>query len=92
MIEQTKFTYFPLEKPLEKQTKIIEDQIRKQIEASKFLKPAKHQQEQKSMEASFPKELENNEVKNELNDFKKLEEKVDRKDLEYETNKYKHDF
>ena len=44
------------------------------------------------MEASFPKELENNEVKNELNDFKKLEEKVDRKDLEYETNKYKHDF
>ena len=50
MIEQTKFTYFPLEKPLEKQTKIIEDQIRKQIEASKFLKPAKHQQKQKSME------------------------------------------
>ena len=33
MIEQGKFTYFPLEKAFEKQTKTIEDQGEKQIEA-----------------------------------------------------------
>ena len=33
MIEQTKFTYFRLGKALEKQTKTIEDQGRKQTDA-----------------------------------------------------------
>ena len=33
MIEQTKFTYSPLEKALEKETKTIEDQGKKQIKA-----------------------------------------------------------
>ena len=33
MIEQAKFAYSPLEKVLEKQTKTIEDQGRKQIDA-----------------------------------------------------------
>ena len=34
MIEQAKFTYSPLGKALEKQTKTIEDQERKQIDAN----------------------------------------------------------
>ena len=33
MIEQAKFIYSPLEKPLEKQTKTIEDQGKKQMKA-----------------------------------------------------------
>ena len=38
MIEQAKFTYSPLEKAFEKQTKTIEDQGKKQVEALKDLK------------------------------------------------------
>ena len=39
VIEQTKFTYFPLGKAFEKQIKTIEDQGQKQVEALKDLKP-----------------------------------------------------
>ena len=39
IIEQAKFTYSPLEKAFEKQTKTIEDQVKKQVEASENLKP-----------------------------------------------------
>ena len=39
MIKQATFTYSPLGKSLEKQTKTIENQGRKQIEAIKDLKP-----------------------------------------------------
>ena len=41
IIEQTKFTYSPLQKAFEKQTKTIEDQGEKQIDALKDLKPKK---------------------------------------------------
>ena len=39
MIEQAKFIYSTLGKALEEQTKTIEDQKRKQVEALKILKP-----------------------------------------------------
>ena len=39
MIEKAKITYYPLEKALEKQTKIIEDQGIKQVQALKVLSP-----------------------------------------------------
>ena len=39
------------------------------------------------MERVFPKNLENNEIKNELNEIKKLQEKNYRNDLKCETNK-----
>ena len=39
MIEQAKFTYYPLGKAFEKQIKTIEDQGKKQIEALEILKP-----------------------------------------------------
>ena len=39
IIEQDQFTYFPLGKAFEKQTKTIEDQGEKQIDALKTLKP-----------------------------------------------------
>ena len=39
IIEQTKFTYSPLGKAFEKQTKTIEDQSKKQVHALENLKP-----------------------------------------------------
>ena len=40
-IEQTKFTYFPLGKPFDKQIKTTEDQGKKQVDALEKLKPGK---------------------------------------------------
>ena len=39
IIEQAKFTYSPLRKTFEKQTKTIEDQGQKQVDFLKTLKP-----------------------------------------------------
>ena len=39
IIEQAKFTYFPLRKAFEKQIKTIEDQSKKQVDALKVLEP-----------------------------------------------------
>ena len=39
IIEQAKFTYSPLGKAFEKETKTIEDQVKKQIDALADLKP-----------------------------------------------------
>ena len=39
IIEQAKFTYSPLRKAFEKQTKTIEDQGQKQVDFLKTLKP-----------------------------------------------------
>ena len=41
IIEQAKFTYSPLEKAFEKQTKTIEDQGKKQVDALKTLESLK---------------------------------------------------
>ena len=39
IIEQAKFTYSPLEKAFQKQTKTTEDQGKKQVDALAYLKP-----------------------------------------------------
>ena len=44
MIQQAKFTYSPLGKAFEKQTKIIEDQWKNQIDALKDLKDSEKKQ------------------------------------------------
>ena len=41
IIEKAKFTYSPQGKAFEKQTKTIEDQIKKQVDITKTLKPKK---------------------------------------------------
>ena len=43
IIEQAKITYSPLEKALEKQTKTIEDQGKKQVDTLESLKPSDKQ-------------------------------------------------
>ena len=49
MIKQAKFTYSPLGEALEKQTKTVQDQGTKQVEALKVLKPTEQKQKTKSI-------------------------------------------
>ena len=65
--EQAKFTYSPLGKAFEKQMKTIEDQIIKQEEIKEDVK---------STEGIFPKYMRTNEIKNEIYEIKKWEEKI----------------
>ena len=74
IIEQAKFTYSPLRKPFKKQIKTIQDQGRKQVQALKLLNTVEHQQNPKSIEEFFPKDLSNNEVKNKLKETEKFQE------------------
>ena len=60
MIEQAKFTYSPLGKAFENQTKKIKDQGKKQVDA---LKDLELEDETKSIEGIFPNDHENNEIK-----------------------------
>ena len=90
--EQTKFTYSPLSKAFEKQMKTIEDQGIKQTEALKTLKQEKNKEDIKSIEKIFPKEMKTNEIKNEIDEIKKWEEKIKAKDLIYKVNKCKYGF
>ena len=71
IIEQNKFTYSPLDKASGKQIKTIEDQGIKQIEALKSLKP----EENNELEGLFLNKIRNNEIKNEIDQIKKWEEK-----------------
>ena len=50
-----KFTYSPLQEAFEKQIKTIKDQVRKQVEPLKVLKPEESQQDLKSLPGTFPK-------------------------------------
>ena len=52
----------------------------------------KENQELKSIKGLFLKEMTADEIKNEVDEIKKWENKVKRKDLRYETNKYVYDF
>ena len=91
IIEQSQFTYSSLGKAFEIQIKIIEEQEKKQVEALKDLKTEENQ-ELKSIEGFFPKKIRNNEIRNEMDEIKKWEEKIKRKDLICKANKYKYDF
>ena len=70
IIEQAKFEYFPLEEAFEKQTKTTEDQVKEQVEVLEVLKPEKNQ-ELKSIEGLFSKEMRTNEIKIEIDEIKK---------------------
>ena len=87
IIEQAKFTYYPLGKAFKKQIKTIEEQRKKQGEALKDLEPEENQ-ELESTEGLFPKKIRNNEI----DEIKKWDKKIKRKDLIYKANKYKYDF
>ena len=70
VIEQAKFVCSPLGKSFEKQIKTIEDQVIKQVEALKALKPEENQ-ELESIKGLFPIKMKNSEIKNEIDEIKK---------------------
>ena len=92
IIEQAMLAYSPLGKTFEKQTKTIKDQREKQVEALEVFKPEENKEGTKSIEGLFPKEMRNDKIKNEIYEIKKWKNKIKRKDLKYETNKYVFDF
>ena len=82
-IEQANVISSPLSKVFEKQIKMIEDQVIKQDEDLKALKPAENL-EIKSVEGLFPKKMRNIETKDEIDEIKRIKQN----DLKYETKKY----
>ena len=67
--------------------KRTEDQEIKKVEILKALKSEKNKPEIKSIDGTFPKEMRTNEIKNVIDEIKKWEENIKRKDLKYETKK-----
>ena len=92
IIEQAKFTYSPFNKAFEKQIKTIEDLGIKQVAALKALMPEENKEDRKSNKGIFPKDMQTNEIKNEIYEIKKWEEKIKQKDLKYKTKNYTYDF
>ena len=69
MIELAKFIYSSLGKAFEKQTKTIEDQEIKQVQA---LKALKWEEELESTVGLFQKNMRTDEIKNEIYKIKKI--------------------
>ena len=84
IIEQAKFSYSPLGKAFEKQTKIIEDQGEKQVDALKSLKPSDKQLP--SIRDFISKEKLNSEIVNEIERIEEEERKVDRSKMVYKAS------
>ena len=76
---------------MKNKNKTTEDQWEKQIRALKLLIAEKNKK-LKSIEGNFPKGMTNNEFKNEIDKIKKCEDKIKRKDLKFETNRYNYGF
>ena len=89
MIEQGKFTYFPLGKAFEKQIKTIEDLDQEQVKALNTLKS----NNQLTLVDVISNDASNNdEAKNKLDKIKEIEKNVDGEKLIYETNEYTYSF
>ena len=90
IIEQAKFTYSPLGKALEKQTKTIEDQGEKQINALKSLESSDKQLT--SIKDFISKERLNPETVDEKEKIKEEVRKADRSKMVYEVSNKNYDF
>ena len=83
IIEHPTFTYSPLGKTFEKQTKTIAEQGKKQVEALEVLKP---NTQKLTIKHAIPENTLTAEAKNELNKIKEIQKTVDREHLVYKTN------
>ena len=70
----------------------MNDKEKNQVEGLEASIPDENKEDTKSIERLFPKDMRTDEIKNEINDIKKWENKIKRKDLKYKTNRYKFDF
>ena len=89
--DQAKFTYSPLGKAFEKQTKTIEDQGKKQVDALESLK-ASDKEQLTLMKDFIPKEKLNPEIINEIKRIEEEDKKVDRDNMVYESSNKTYDF
>ena len=87
IIEQTKFTYFPLGKALDKQIKTIEGQGETQVDALNTLKPNNNKLKVKKEDIIPEGAFASDEAKEELNKILKIEKTVAREKLVYEAGK-----
>ena len=86
IIDQAKFTYSPLEKAFEKQTKTIEDQGQKQVEALENLKPkelAKAVKDKSSSKFLTKKEIYNRLFDKRLNEIQEISNEIGYNNLNY---------
>ena len=90
IIEQAKFTYSPLGKAFEKQTKTIEDQAKKQADALESLKAS--DKELPSIKDFIPKENLNPEIINEIKRIEEEEKKVNINKMVYKATNKTYDF
>ena len=90
IIEQAKFTYSPLGKAFEKQTKTTEDQGKKQVDALESLKPS--DKELTPIKDFIPKEKLNPEIINEIKRIEEEEKKVNRNKTVYKATNKSYDF
>ena len=90
IIEQAKFTYSPLGKAFEKQTKTIEDQGKKQVDALTALKTSN--KKLPSIKDFIPIENLNPEIINEIKRIEEIEKYVDRDKMVYKSANKTYDF
>ena len=90
IIQQAKFTYSPLGKAFEKQTKAIEDQGEKQVVALESLKYSN--KKLTSIKDFIPTENLNPEIINELKRIEEIEKNVDRNKMVYKGTNETYDF
>ena len=88
IIEQAKFTYSPLGKAFDKQTKTVKDQGEKQVEALNNNNKLAIEDEIMIPKGAFG----NEEAMDEFNRIRKLEKNVNREKLVYNSDKYVYDF
>ena len=81
IIEQPKFTYSPLEKAFEKQTKTIEDQGEKQVDALKVLEPKAIESE--SNKQSISKDIYNKLIEERMDEILDMSKEIDYGNLVY---------
>ena len=86
IIEQTKFTYSPLGKAFEKQTKTIEDHGKKQVEALENLKPIEGSKAIKYDDESLEQKQQtyNKLFDEKLDEIQELRRETDNKNLNYD--------
>ena len=66
---------------MKKKIRTNEDQVIKQAEALIVLQAEENKEDIKSVQIIFPKETRTNKIKNEMDEIKKWEGKIKRKDL-----------
>ena len=86
IIEQAKFTYSPLGKAFEKQTKAIKDHGEKQMEAIQDNKKQLTNTQELTIKNIIPENILNDEAKKVIDKISKTEKTVDREKLAYKAS------